>query len=987
MDPTSLGPLFNKLCDWPLYFKIVRAYESTTDNHYGNRWQHMDDINKKSMLGQWQTSHLAGGNAAYLDQLYEEYLLDPGKIDPDWRAYFENLPQVNGGLKDIQHSTIREHFRVLGHQQTRRQYLIPPADKLVYERKQVRILQLINAYRFRGHQEAMTNPLKPDVIADIPELRLHYHELTEGDFDTVFDTGSLVGPDRATMREIIEILKNTYCSAIGAEYMHITNTAEKRWIQDRLERERANPSYSAKIKRRLLDRIVAAEGLERYLHTKYVGQKRFSLEGAESLIPMLDGLIQRAGNQKIAEVAIGMAHRGRLNVLVNIMGKTPAELFREFEGKSTNNTSGSGDVKYHLGFSSNIMTAGGLVHVALAFNPSHLEIVGPVVEGSVRARQDRRQDSDGSLVLPVLIHGDAAFSGQGVVMETFNMSQSRGYSTKGTIHIVINNQIGFTTSSQNDARSTLYCTDVAKMVNAPIFHVNGDNPEAVLFVMQLALDYRMAFRKDVVIDLVCYRRHGHSEADEPLATQPVMYKRIKQKPTTCELFTKHLVHQGIIDPETANHLPEDYRQALSANNPVALELANDRNTKSPHAIDWQPYLRKTCMDSVDTHIPLDTLRQLWERLGKLPKGFELHHSVAKIFDNRRKMAAGGLPIDWGFAETTAFASLINDGYHVRLSGQDSGRGTFFHRHAVIYNQKDGEPYVPLRYLATDQANFLVINSLLSEEAVLAFEYGYATTDPNTLVIWEAQFGDFANNAQVVIDQFISAGEQKWNRLCGLVLFLPHGYEGQGPEHSSARLERYLQLCAEQNMQVCIPTTPAQIYHLLRRQMLLPSRRPLVVMTPKSLLRHRLAISSLDDLTAGTFQTVIPEIDGLDDQQVKRVVFSSGRVYYDLLDKRRKDSRQDVAIIRMEQLYPFPKDELQRELARYPHADQFIWCQEEPKNQGAWYTSQHNVRALLGKGRYLGYAGRELSAAPAAGSAALHVQQLHALVDDALGISD
>ena len=946
----------------------------------------MDELNKKSMLGQWQTSHLAGGNAAYLDQLYEDFLLDPGKIDPDWRAYFENLPQINGGLKDTQHSIIREHFRALGHRRTHRPQPIPPTDKLDYERKQVRILQLINAYRFRGHQEAMTNPLKPDVIANIPELSLRYHQLTEADFDTVFDTGSLVGPDRATMREIVEILKSTYCSAIGAEYMHITDTAEKRWIQDRLERERANPSYSNKIKRRLLDRIVAAEGLERYLHTKYVGQKRFSLEGAESLIPLLDGLIQRAGNQKIAEVAIGMAHRGRLNVLVNIMGKTPAELFREFEGKPTNDRNGSGDVKYHLGFSSNIITTGAPVHVALAFNPSHLEIVGPVVEGSVRARQDRRQDSDGSLVLPVLIHGDAAFSGQGVVMETFNMSQSRGYSTKGTIHIVINNQIGFTSSSQNDARSTLYCTDVAKMVNAPIFHVNGDDPEAVLFIMQLALDYRMAFRKDVVIDLVCYRRHGHSEADEPLATQPVMYKRIKQIPTTCELYTKRLVHQGIIDPEAANRLPEDYRQTLAANNPVALDLLDNAETNYPFAIDWQPYSNKAFTTGIDTGIPLDILRRLWERLDMLPEGFELHPSVAKILNNRRKIAAGGLPVDWGFAETMAYASLINDGYHVRLSGQDSGRGTFFHRHAVIYNQKDGESYVPLRHLAIDQANFLVINSLLSEEAVLAFEYGYATTDPNTLVIWEAQFGDFANNAQVVIDQFISAGEQKWNRLCGLVLFLPHGYEGQGPEHSSARLERYLQLCAEQNMQVCIPTTPAQIYHLLRRQMLLPNRRPLVIMTPKSLLRHRLAISSLDDLTAGTFQTVIPEIDRLDDHQVRRVVFCSGRIYYDLLDKRRKDNRQDVAIIRMEQLYPFPKDELQQELARYPLADQFIWCQEEPRNQGAWYTSQHNVRALLGKGRYLEYTGRESSASPAAGSAALHVQQLHTLVDDALGIS-
>jgi len=588
-------------------------------------------------------------------------------------------------------------------------------------------------------------------------------------------------------------------------------------------------------------------------------------------------------------------------------------------------------------------------------------------------------------VVPVLIHGDAAFAGQGVVMETINMSQSRGFSTKGTVHIVINNQIGFTTSSHLDARSSMYCTDIAKMVNAPIFHVNGDDPDAVIVVTQLALDYRMSYHKDVVIDLVCYRRHGHSEADEPTATQPMMYRAIKDHLTPRALYAQLLVAEGVCEAGVPDQIRDDYRDQLDRGETVVDELVPKDEANYPWAVDWEPHLAQACTAFVDTTLPIDRLHKLWRRLDRLPDGFELNPAVAKIIGNRRKMAAGAMPIDWGFAETMAYASLVDEGYHVRLSGQDSGRGTFFHRHAVLRCQKDGSAYVPLRNISDGQANFLVINSLLSEEAVLAFEYGYATTDPNTLVIWEAQFGDFANNAQVVIDQFISAGEQKWNRLCGLVMLLPHGMEGQGPEHSSARLERYLQLCAEHNMQVCVPTTAAQIFHLLRRQVMLECRKPLVVMSPKSLLRHRLAVSTLEDLAEGAFQPVITEVDPVQDDKVRRVVLCCGKVYYELLEKRREQQVDDVVIIRVERLYPFPEGPLCKQLERYPNADEVIWCQEEPQNQGAWFSIQHHLHATMTDPSQLHYIGRPFSAAPAVGYAWLHLQQQHQLIANALGL--
>ncbi|MBD3609492.1 MAG: 2-oxoglutarate dehydrogenase E1 component [Gammaproteobacteria bacterium] len=945
----------------------------------------MNDLSREqSLQALWASSQLDAGNAAYLEQMFEDYLQKPDSVPPNLRTFFETLPKNDGQL-DVSHREVQESFKVLARQS--RSATVSVVTTSDENAKQVRVLQLINAYRFRGHQLAHFNPLGQYDESEIEELTLDYYDLNDTDLGVEFNTGSLVGPERATLSEIINILQDTYSDRIGAEYMYISNTVEKRWLQQRLESGSRVPYITDEQRLHLLKRLTAAEGMEHYLHSKYVGQKRFSLEGGESLIPMLDEIIQRGGSHGLQEIIIGMAHRGRLNVLVNIMGKQPADLFMEFEGKHTQTGNGSGDVKYHMGFSSNIRTPGEDVHVALAFNPSHLEIVGPVVEGSVRARQDRRKDNDGVQVLPVVIHGDAAFSGQGVVMETLSMSQSRGYSTKGTVHIVINNQIGFTCSSKHDARSSVYCTDVAKMLDVPIFHVDGDDPEAVSFVTQIALDYRMAFNKDVVIDLVCYRRHGHSEADEPMVTQPMMYTTIKSKDTTRAIYAKRLIEDGLITESQADALIDEYQDKLDAGECTVEALMPEGEANYPYAVNWSNYVNKACEIEHDVSVSLEKIRALTEKLLSVPEGFVLHGSVAKVMGNRHKMAAGSMPIDWGYAETLAYASLLTEGYHVRLSGQDSGRGTFFHRHAVVHNQENGESYVPLRNLTDDQSSFLVIDSLLSEEAVLAFEYGYATTDPKTLTIWEAQFGDFANNAQVVIDQFISAGEQKWSRLCGLVMLLPHGYEGQGPEHTSARLERYLQLCAEHNMQVCIPTLPSQIFHLLRRQMHQSCRKPLIVLSPKSLLRHRLAVNTLEDLTEGEFQQVIPEIDEMDENSISRVVLCSGKVYFDLLEKRRQQEMDNVAIIRLEQLYPFPARLLEQQIQRYPNLSEFVWCQEEPMNQGAWYSSQHHMKAVIGERNKLQYAGRPLSAAPAVGYASVHVQQQHALVNDALGINE
>ena len=934
-----------------------------------------------SMSALWASSQFAGGNAPYLEELYERYLKDPNSISPEWRSFFTDLPKVNGIKQDVPHSEIRHYFRELAKHPSLSSDANKGVAAIEFERKQEQVFELIEAYRFRGHQHAKLDPLQRHELPEIPDLTLRRHQLSIADLDTEFATGSLHGPPKATLAEILEIVNSTYCGSIGAEYMYITESEEKDWIQQQLESVQGKPQFDLRIRKKILQDMTAAEGLETYLHSKYVGQKRFSLEGAECLIPMLNEITQRAGGQGVKELVMAMAHRGRLNVLVNIMGKLPSDLFQEFEGKKTAlNGDYSGDVKYHMGFSSNVTTPGGNTHLTLAFNPSHLEIVAPVVQGSVRSRQDRRNDKEGQFVLPISIHGDAAFSGQGVVMETFNMSQSRGYSTKGTVHIVINNQIGFTTSNQQDSRSTLYCTDVAKMVSAPIFHVNGDDPEAVVFVTQLAVDYRMKFKKDVVIDLVCYRRHGHNEADEPSATQPMMYKIIKSLPTTRKKYAQKLIDEGVFSEEEVDHVGKEYRDMLDAGLSVQQRLTQRPEQEKSYVVDWSVYFNKDWDQPTATNISIKRIKQLAGKLLNFPDGFELHSRVNKIMSDRQKMAAGSLPIDWGFAENMAYASLVTDDVAVRLSGQDSGRGTFFHRHAVLHNQRDGTSYVPLRNISEDQANFLVIDSVLSEEAPLAFEYGYSTNDPHSLVIWEAQFGDFTNGAQVVIDQFISSGEQKWGRLSGMVLLLPHGYEGQGPEHSSARLERYLQLCAQHNMQVCSPTTPAQAFHMLRRQALRQWRTPLVVMSPKSLLRHKQAVSSLEDLADGCFMPVLTDTEIGDPGDIKKLILCTGKIYYDLVERRRAAGHEQVAIVRIEQLYPFPEVLLQLELGKYKKLEDVIWCQEEPMNQGAWYSSQHHIRSLLREDLYLRYIGRPAFASPAAGYSHLHVQQQKELVE-------
>ena len=926
------------------------------------------------------SSLLFGVNAPFIEELYERYLQDAASVPAEWHAYFDRLQTAVPGAPDVAHGAIQRAFEALP-KATAAKLLAPEAE---HERKQVKVLQLINAHRFLGLRVANLDPLNRHAKPVVPELDPAYYELSASDMDSTFETGSLVGGARMTLREILKLLRQTYCESIGAEYMYISDVAQKRWIQNRLESVRGVAGYDAAQRKRILQRISAAETLERYLHTKYVGQKRFSLEGGETLIPLLDNLLQRCGAQGVQEAVIGMAHRGRLNVLVNILGKQPSMLFAEFEGIHAEHLT-SGDVKYHQGFSADIATPGGELHVALAFNPSHLEIVNPVVEGSVRARQQRLKDHDGMKVIPILLHGDAAFAGQGVIQETLAMSQLRGFRTGGTVHVIINNQIGFTASDSRDTRSSSYCSDVAKMIDAPIFHVNGDDPDAVMLVTEIALDYRMQFHRDVVIDMVCFRKLGHNEQDEPLVTQPFMYRYIRKHPGTRAVYAERLVREGVIKAEEAEEMVAVYRQAMDqGRNSIqpALEKSSGKITT-----DWSAYKADIHWDvPVDTGVPLAKLQQLSVPLTTVPENFVLQSRVQKIVDDRTAMARGELPLDWGMAENLAYATLLSEGYPVRLCGQDSQRGTFFHRHATWHDQNrtvwhEGA-YTPLQHLSPDQANFTVIDSYLSEEAVLGFEYGYATARPNSLVLWEAQFGDFANGAQVVIDQFIASGEVKWGRLCGLVLLLPHGYEGQGAEHSSGRIERYLQLCADYNIQVCIPSSAAQMFHLLRRQMLRPFRKPLIVFTPKSLLRSKDAASPLSDFTQGRFQPVIAEVDELDARRARRIIACSGKVYYELLAARRAKGISDMAIIRIEQLYPFPHDDFAAQVAAYPNAGEFVWCQEEPGNQGAWHRIQHYLLRHLRKGMRLDYALRPSSAAPAAGYLAVHQEQQKAVIEAA-----
>jgi 2-oxoglutarate dehydrogenase E1 component len=928
------------------------------------------------------TTALYGGNADFIEELYQRYLKEPESVGPDWARYFQGLKA--GSAVEADHSQIRELLsaKLQAPAAPGSRGANPVAEAA--SAKQAAVSRLIQVYANRGHLIAHLDPLGLQERTKPYVLDLEYFGLSGADLDTEFFTGSRTPAvaERAKLKDILETLEFIYADTIGAEFAHVSDTEERLWLQDNFQAARMQRRFDALEKKNILWQLTAAEGLERYLHTKYVGQKRFSLEGGDSLIPLLDDLVQQGGKAGVEEVIIGMAHRGRLNVLVNLLGKSPKDLFSEFEGQyDLKKLRGSGDVKYHKGFSADLKTGFGNVHVALAFNPSHLEVVNAVVEGSVRARQERRHDAKGDHVLAVQIHGDAAFAGQGVIMETLQLSQARGFYTGGSVHIIINNQVGFTTSDPHDARSTLYCSDVAKMVEAPIFHVNADDPEAVCFVTRFALDYRLKFNKDVVIDLVCYRRHGHNEGDEPAATQPLMYQVIRKKPTVRQLYAEKLAAEGLLTDAEAAAMMQQYRDGLDQGKPqarAALGLIGNKYT-----VDWSEYLGADWSEPVRTAVDMGRLRALGRAITTYPADWTLHPRVLAVMQARERMVAGELALDWGCAENLAYASLIQEGYPVRLTGQDSGRGTFFHRHAVLHDQTTGRLYVPLQHIALSQPSFTVIDSVLSEEAVMGFEYGFSTTEPHCLTIWEGQFGDFCNGAQVIIDQFISSGEAKWGRLSGITLFLPHGYEGQGPEHSSARLERFLQLCAEFNMQVCVPSTPAQMFHMLRRQMVRPLRKPLIIMTPKSLLRHPLSVSRLEELASGSFRTLIDEIDDFTASAVSRIILCSGKVYFDLLKARRDAKIDTVAIVRLEQLYPFPSDEYDAVIRKYSNAREIVWCQEEPQNQGGWYQIRHRLQAPLSAKHELLYSGRAGAAAPATGITALHEQQQKNLVTAAL----
>lgn len=943
---------------------------------------------QESMSSWWQSSQLSGSSSAYLDAIYEDYLQDPNSVDSSWRQYFD---AIRDNKHEVSHAQVREDFVALSKNPFR--FALKTPQGMVVDSgnypdggdKVSAVMDLVYMYRSIGHKVSHLDPLNIKKPEETPELELDFHGLNNANLNEKFNVGVFSDYQALPLKEIIAKLQHVYTGSIGYEFMHLNNMAEKLWFRQRIEKQ--IPNLSVERKTWLLDRLTAAEGLEKYLGMKYVGQKRFSLEGGESMIPALNEMINKAGEVAVEEIGLGMAHRGRLNVLVNIMGKSPENLFKEFEGAQDKKFL-SGDVKYHLGFASWHKTPKDEVRLALAFNPSHLETVDPVLEGAVRAKQECfADDNPHGKVVPILIHGDSAFCGQGVVMETFALSQTRYYGTGGTIHIVINNQVGFTTDKKQDNRSSLYCTDIAKVVEAPVLHVNGDDPEAVLRVAGLAMDYRMMFGKDIVIDLVCYRRHGHNEADEASGTQPLMYSIIKKLPTTRTIYAKRLESEGVVSKAQADQMAKAYRDRLQKGEVVADIITGDHHERHTRCVaDWRPYVNQKWDQAVDTRIDKAQLVKLAQSLNDLPADLTLQPQVKKAIDDRIKMAAGEIPGNWGFAENLAYATLLAEGYDIRLSGEDSGRGTFSHRHAVLHNydysKTELPDYTPLQHI-NDKAQCHIIDSVLSEYAVLGFDYGYSCSAPETLTIWEAQFGDFANTAQVVIDQFIAAAEEKWGILSGLVMLLPHGQEGQGAEHSSARLERFLQLCAHDNMQVCVPTTPAQMFYMLRRQMLRPYRKPLIVMSPKSLLRHPMVHSTLDELADGQFYNVIAEVEDIKPQSVSRVILCSGKVYYDLLAERIDKEVKDIAIVRIEQLYPFPQADLDKVLAPYEAVNDIVWVQEEPENQGAWWMIQHELRKVLRKDQSLSYVGRKAAAAPAVGYPSLFHAQQSELVAKAL----
>ena len=925
----------------------------------------------------WESSHISGGHSGYLENMYEQYLSNKDELPSDWKTFFEDLESKSIVDSKISHQKVIDEFKNI----TRHTGL----NDSIPDARQAKVIRLIQSFRNRGHQKANLDPLGIMDRVDIEDLDLKFHGLSDDDLDDEFYTDTLlIGKERATLREIIESLKIIYCGNIGIEYNHIMNSNERKWFQGKFESKLGKYSFSTEEKLHIYERLNSAEGLAKYLAAKYPGMKRFGIDGAESLIPLVDAVIQNCGELGANQICFGMAHRGRLNLLVNVLGKLPSELFAAFNEDYEITGANTGDVKYHLGFSSNLQTKGGEVHVSLNSNPSHLEIVDPVVLGSVRARQDRLNDKERSKVIPVLLHGDASFSGQGVVMESLQMSQTRGFNVGGTIHIVVNNQIGFTTSNKRDSRSTDYSTDVAKIIQAPVIHVNGDDPEMVIKAVIVATKYRKEFNKDVVIDLFCYRRRGHNEADDPSATQPVMYKKIKDHPSVLTQYEDKLIREGLISSDQTAAVRSEYRKSLESGVSVAKNLASTPNDDL--WFNWDEYIDNKWWEKTDTSIEKEKASLLGAEICEIPENFSLGIQASKIFKDRDLMSNSSIEFNWGYGEMMAYASLLSEGYPIRLTGQDVRRGTFSHRHACVFDKETGEGHIPLSNIANkNNTKFDIYDSLLSEEAVLGFEYGYSATWPTGLVIWEAQFGDFVNGAQVVIDQFIVSAQHKWERLSGLVMLLPHGYEGQGPEHSSARIERFLQLCASENIQVCVPSSPSQIFHLLRRQAIRKLRTPLVVISPKSLLRNPDATSNLDDLFTGSFECVID--DKIKNKaNVRKVILCSGKIYYDLIKERENQGKNDIAVIRIEQLYPFPYDDLEVCLKTYTQINEVVWCQEEPANQGAWFSHRHRIQRVLDRSDNsleIGLVSRDASAAPAVGMMKLHLKQQEDLVASAL----
>lgn len=976
------------------------------------------------------SSFLQGTNATYIDEIYARYEKDPFSVDAEWQDFFKSLNDQPGDIsKNAQGPSWERANWPLTPQDDLTSALdgnwaevektvgakiaakaqakggdksggLSSADLLQATRDSVRALMLIRSYRMRGHFHAKLDPLGIEAQRNREELDPRTYGFSEADFDRKIFLDHVLGLEYASLREITAICERTYCQTLGVEFMHITNAAQKAWIQERIEGPDKEISFTREGRRAILMKLVEAEGFEKFCDTKFTGTKRFGLDGAESLIPALEQIIKRGGNLGVKEVVLGMPHRGRLNVLTQVMGKPHRALFHEFKGGSANPDAveGSGDVKYHLGASSDREFDGNRIHLSLTANPSHLEIVDPVVLGKVRAKQDQHGDPPDMRisVMPLLMHGDAAFAGQGVVAECFGLSDLKGYRTGGSVHFIVNNQIGFTTYPRY-SRSSPYPSDVAKMIDAPIFHVNGDDPEAVVFAAKVATEFRQKFHKPVVIDMFCYRRHGHNEGDEPAFTQPVMYKKIAAHPSTLELYARRLISEGVLTEGEVEKAKADWRARLDAE----LEAGSGYKPNKADWLDGKWAGFKIADQEEDarrgvTGVDIAALKDIGRKITKVPDGFRVHRTIQRFLENRAKAIDGGTGIDWATGEALAFCTLLNENHHVRLSGQDSERGTFSQRHSVLIDQEDESRYTPFNHLGHEQGHYEVINSLLSEEAVLGFEYGYSLAEPNTLTLWEAQFGDFANGAQVVFDQFISSGERKWLRMSGLVCLLPHGYEGQGPEHSSARLERYLQMCAEDNMQVVYPTTPANYFHVLRRQLHREIRKPLIVMTPKSLLRHKRAVSRLEELAKGTtFHRILYDdaqmlpseaIKLVPDEKIRRIVLCSGKVYYDLYEEREKRGMDDIYLMRVEQLYPVPLKALVAELSRFKKAE-VVWCQEEPRNMGAWHFIEPYLEWVLnqvnGASRRPRYVGRAASAATATGLMSKHQAQLKAFLDEAL----